>query len=206
MSAWLMRAPSYRTASGVGASATTTTFSGPMPCMTRTQARLRIRHRVPTAMSLPASPRYASSRRPGTWIAPVATSAHRSPTDATPWIPGWTRVRLGVAARQAVVAGLFACARLDSGQVYCWGDERDTKWAGGSLSDRTPPTPVALVKSAVDLSADGLGACAVTADADAICWGGFQLPGGRVAGTPTHLGLGRIHRLLVNRVCLPLAR
>ncbi len=65
----------------------------------------------------------------------------------------------------------FACARTDTGAVYCWGDGLDGEIGDGASVARFHATPVPGLNGVISLSA-GVGfACAVQDDGFVFCWG-----------------------------------
>jgi alpha-tubulin suppressor-like RCC1 family protein len=62
------------------------------------------------------------------------------------------------------------CARLNNGQVWCWGDNLRGQLGVGDLMPRATPTPVGVGMSAVQLAVGGRHTCVRTAD-DVRCWG-----------------------------------
>ncbi len=79
------------------------------------------------------------------------------------------------------------CAVKSDGTVWCWGDSYYGKLANG-LSDNTygPPSEVAGLSDAVDVSVGERTSCAITATDDVWCWG--VIPGdGTVRTAPVHV-------------------
>ncbi len=114
---------------------------------------------------------------------------------AARWLPDATPVQLPAPAKHVVMTGSFSCALLRDGRVLCWGDASHQQWAGGALGKRSPPSVVRLPGPARALLTAGLGACAVVGN-DVYCWGGFVLPSGSQAESPTHV-LGGVRTLAV---------
>jgi len=66
----------------------------------------------------------------------------------------------------------FTCARDDTGQVYCWGDNsRGQVGDGSSIARRTLPVAVDGLSDAVSLSVGDAHACALRMDGRVSCWG-----------------------------------
>ncbi len=65
----------------------------------------------------------------------------------------------------------FACARLRSGEVRCWGDNHRAQLGDGTLQRREQPQPVAGLSDAIHLSIEGDSACAVRKNGTVMCWG-----------------------------------
>ncbi len=71
-----------------------------------------------------------------------------------------------------------ACALEADGQTVCWGSNDDNGGAlgNGTFNDAWTPVPVSGVPKAVKLATTAGGACAITVDEKAFCWGTAQQP------------------------------
>lgn len=85
-------------------------------------------------------------------------------------------------ALQVVAGGNFACALMESGRVYCWGDNRHGQLGDDTLDHGTQacasggdcartPVEVEGLNTAVAIAAGGTFACAIRLDNRAVCWG-----------------------------------
>ncbi|CAN5835253.1 hypothetical protein BH11MYX4_BH11MYX4_35590 [soil metagenome] len=84
------------------------------------------------------------------------------------------RVVAGLPDKAAAVSiGLtFGCARLEGGDVYCWGSNDSGQLGDGSTTDRVAPVRVkGLNDAAIALSLGGQSACALLASGVVRCWG-----------------------------------
>jgi alpha-tubulin suppressor-like RCC1 family protein len=102
-----------------------------------------------------------------------------------------------------IAAGFhFTCARLDNGEVKCWGANRDGQLGLGDTSPRLSPTtavPLGDGRTAVEIAAGFAFACARLDDGAVKCWGDnasgqLGLGDSRERATPTtavDLGTGR---------------
>jgi len=75
-------------------------------------------------------------------------------------------------ANGALPADHGPCALLPAGTVRCWGANESGQLGIGTTDDGSPyPVTVHGVTGAIDVSADGNGACVVTAGGTVECWG-----------------------------------
>jgi len=84
------------------------------------------------------------------------------------------RAVVGLPDKAAAVAiGIgFGCARLEGGDIYCWGSNSAGQLGDGTTTDRVAPIRVkGLNDAAVALSVGGQSACALLATGDVRCWG-----------------------------------
>lgn len=69
----------------------------------------------------------------------------------------------------------FTCARFQTGEVSCWGNDARGQLGDGDPQDGSRPTPGPLVRDlpdAIDLTANGNQACAVRGEGGrVVCWG-----------------------------------
>jgi alpha-tubulin suppressor-like RCC1 family protein len=84
---------------------------------------------------------------------------------------------LGITQALAVAAGTYhvVCALLQDGGVSCWGENDLGELGSGTVTfdGRIPyPVPVFQLVDASAVSAGGFGACALSKDGTAHCWGG----------------------------------
>jgi len=91
-------------------------------------------------------------------------------------------------ARAVAVGGGHACALLRDGHVRCWGANRDGQVGAEAANARDlPPTEVADLPRAEELSAGARHTCARTSEGEVWCWGSNangQLGCGPFAGGP----------------------
>lgn len=83
----------------------------------------------------------------------------------------------------------FGCGRTSSGQVWCWGDNRDGSLGDGTLRSRQRARRVRLSARVIELRARDSTVCALTHDGMVWCWGndnGRQASGedARVSNSP----------------------
>lgn len=73
----------------------------------------------------------------------------------------------------AIAAGSdHTCALLETGAVYCWGDNAYGQLGDGTYEGRLSPVPVSgLAGEATDLAAFAATVCAVLDSGGAVCWG-----------------------------------
>jgi len=87
-----------------------------------------------------------------------------------------TNVSSNKAFVEVVTGESHACARTDSGSVYCWGDATEGQLGIGTNSAMNVPTlidvtSVAAPKAVIGLSTKGSLTCALISDGRAFCWG-----------------------------------
>ena len=75
--------------------------------------------------------------------------------------------------RDVAVGAANACARSGAGKVSCWGDDTFGATGNGPATGAldSPPEPIALTGSAVQVSVGGVSACALSANGLVRCWG-----------------------------------
>jgi hypothetical protein len=79
-------------------------------------------------------------------------------------------------ARELAVNHYTACARLASGEVWCWGHNEFGELGRGSADKNvSPPGPVTGLAHATGLRATDPGFCASLADGSLTCWGTREL-------------------------------
>ena len=74
-------------------------------------------------------------------------------------------------AVELAVGPSYACARLESGHVYCWGDNQYAQLGSGSQGEHSDPTPMASVLVAERIFAGARNTCVRTADRLMLCSG-----------------------------------
>ncbi len=79
---------------------------------------------------------------------------------------------LGLTDAVQVTGGNFqSCARLASGQVWCWGVNVTGTLGDGSYTSNAAPVRVLAVSDAVDVTAGGYHACVARVSGEVWCWG-----------------------------------
>jgi hypothetical protein len=86
-------------------------------------------------------------------------------------------------ATQIAVSGGFACALLSTGQVECWGENRQGELGNGDTANSNVPVAVRGITNAVQVTAGTDSACAALEGGAIDCWG---------ADTAGELGNGAI--------------
>lgn len=71
--------------------------------------------------------------------------------------------------------GLFSCALRKSGQVVCWGENRDGQLGIGSRAPSPQPATVVGIDDATAITAGGRHACALRRSGQVFCWGDNML-------------------------------
>lgn len=107
--------------------------------------------------------RYSILHKDGT------VSSFRMSRDAPPSAPEKVAGVQGVV--EISVGHLFACARLGSGDVMCWGDNFSGELGTGDLVQWEGPVRVAGLNDAIAVDAAARSACAVRKDGSVLCWG-----------------------------------
>jgi alpha-tubulin suppressor-like RCC1 family protein len=81
-------------------------------------------------------------------------------------------VSLPLPASQISSSRFFVCALVNSGEVYCWGDNADGEIGNNTAAGIVPsPALVRLPLPAVKVTAGGAHACALLASGNVTCWG-----------------------------------
>ena len=92
-------------------------------------------------------------------------------TDPTPKkIPGLPRIR------SINAAWFHQCALSETGQAYCWGDNRTGNAGGGTLSPTAKPTAVVGNLVFRELGDRWDGSCGIAVGGSAYCWGNIAFP------------------------------
>jgi alpha-tubulin suppressor-like RCC1 family protein len=95
-------------------------------------------------------------------------------------------VPLPGASAEVEVGDRFACARLVSGGVHCWGTNGDGQLGDGTSGDDRPRPVVVRGLSHVARIAIGIQAvCALVSGGRVTCWGWQMGEGGDIAKLPT---------------------
>jgi hypothetical protein len=105
-------------------------------------------------------------------------------------------VDVGGRVVEVALGATFACARLDSGAVRCWGAHMPTPFREGQVPADLPP--IALEEPARSITADGWEACALLASNRVRCWGESTFHGEpySVSGTFVEIDAGeRVERI-----------
>jgi hypothetical protein len=78
----------------------------------------------------------------------------------------------GITTATAVSTGYsHSCARLNDGQLRCWGANSDGQLGDGNTGDSSVPLEVIHTVFATAVAAGGAHSCALRADGAARCWG-----------------------------------
>lgn len=73
------------------------------------------------------------------------------------------------------------CAVLDTGEVRCWGNNRNGQLGNGTMVDASSPVPVVGITTAEEIAAHGSSTCTRLTSGEIRCWGFLQ---GAAASTP----------------------
>lgn len=74
-------------------------------------------------------------------------------------------------AVEVASGGRHTCARLDNGQVWCWGENSDGQLGNSTFSGSRVPVQVTGITTAASISAGGFHTCALLTDGTLRCWG-----------------------------------
>ncbi len=100
---------------------------------------------------------------------------------------------LGSAAVQVEAGFLHSCARLDTGEVMCWGNNSSGRLGNGTFGGNFAVAGhvLSLAGEAVDICAGGSHSCALLEDGRAMCWGGnfYGQTGNGTNGTGSDIAL-----------------
>jgi alpha-tubulin suppressor-like RCC1 family protein len=89
---------------------------------------------------------------------------------------------LSGAVASVACGGAHTCARLQSGALQCWGDDRSGQVGNGSVGGSiATPTTVSSLGSAVAVAAGLRSTCAIVSGGTVWCWG--QVPGTSLTST-----------------------
>jgi alpha-tubulin suppressor-like RCC1 family protein len=72
-------------------------------------------------------------------------------------------------ATEVVASSGHACARLEGGKVYCWGESDDG--ASGSLDPSTTPKEIVGLSDVTTVRTGIVNSCAILASGTVRCWG-----------------------------------
>jgi alpha-tubulin suppressor-like RCC1 family protein len=76
---------------------------------------------------------------------------------------------------EEIAAGdIHTCARVASGSVWCWGDNRNGQVEGEHLPWYPIPIPVRGVEGATQIAAGRVHTCALIKDGSVLCWGNHR--------------------------------
>jgi alpha-tubulin suppressor-like RCC1 family protein len=92
------------------------------------------------------------------------TTNHPAPTPVSGGHTNWVAVSAG---------GLHTCARRNSGELYCWGDNNSGQLGDGTQANRPIPTLISppFGTSWVNVSAGAVHTCAANSRNELYCWG-----------------------------------
>ncbi|MBK8173693.1 MAG: hypothetical protein IPK60_25605 [Sandaracinaceae bacterium] len=78
----------------------------------------------------------------------------------------------GINNATSICAGAaFACARLETGRIKCWGRNHRGQLGDGTTTTRESPVTVSVIDDATSISCGDAHACATRADHSVYCWG-----------------------------------
>ena len=86
-------------------------------------------------------------------------------------------------ALQVTVGHSHACALVEGGAVYCWGESSQGQLGWGSWDDSFVPVRVAGVEEATAIAGGAMHTCALLSSGKVMCWGGGDLLGGADDGS-----------------------
>lgn len=73
---------------------------------------------------------------------------------------------------QISAGGAHTCAVTDTGELYCWGDNRYGQVGDGTTANRLSPTQVPnLAEAIITVTAGGVNTCALSVSGKLYCWG-----------------------------------
>ncbi len=88
---------------------------------------------------------------------------------------------------RSLSTGLFnTCVALESGRVYCWGDNQYGQLGNNDIADSTVPVQVSNISNASLVRIGSAHACALLTDQTVQCWGynaSGQLGNGTTVGS-----------------------
>lgn len=74
-------------------------------------------------------------------------------------------------ALQAAAGAKHSCARLDNGEVWCWGDNSDGQLGNSTFKGSRVPVRVTGISTAAAITSGGNHSCALLNDGTVWCWG-----------------------------------
>lgn len=86
-------------------------------------------------------------------------------------------------ALQVTVGHSHACALVEGGAVYCWGESSQGQLGRGSWDDSLVPVRVAGVEAATAIVGGAMHTCALVSSGKVLCWGGGDMRGGAGDGS-----------------------
>lgn len=105
----------------------------------------------------------------GFWVPPPNLMDYSSKNPEPELVEGFSGPVRGVSVDS------HACAVLDSGQVYCWGNGVDGQLGEGNMGDyystSEPGSPVIGLTGVASVAVRGSASCALKADGTVWCWG-----------------------------------
>ena len=113
-----------------------------------------------------------------------------------------TKIALPAPAAQVRLGNQFACARLDDGRVFCWGNNDSGELGNNSLTDGGPDE-IATTERAKEIAVASISGCMIReSDGGVMCWGAMSdgILGGpsrvpvAVPGITNMHGLAMAHR------------
>jgi len=99
----------------------------------------------------------------------VAVAACKSPPPKPPPPPAVPHVLVELAAGSE-----HACARTESGKVYCWGSNGHGQVGNASTAKQATPTLVEGLEEVVSITAGARHTCAIVKGGSIVCWGSNQ--------------------------------
>jgi alpha-tubulin suppressor-like RCC1 family protein len=73
------------------------------------------------------------------------------------------------------LGGLYSCAALSNGEIYCWGQNNNGQLGDGTIASRRNPTRVQGISDAVDVALGTSHTCAIIRGGTVECWGANTL-------------------------------
>ncbi len=73
--------------------------------------------------------------------------------------------------REVTAGGMHTCALLETGEIYCWGNNEHGQIGDGTREERPTPVAVKGIEDAVSVSAGDSHTCALLKSGGVKCWG-----------------------------------